>query len=147
MCNITYMIILCSITNVCQTEQFLIVLYSNTNMSESDQKRFYELLGERIKDARTGAKLKQETFATYLKLSRSSIVNIEKGRQHPQIHLLWDIAKILNIEVSELFPEMPSAEKISPEWTRIIAQSSVGNKRTKEKLLSFLEEVKSSKPT
>jgi transcriptional regulator with XRE-family HTH domain len=116
-------------------------------MSESDQKRFYELLGERIKDARTGAKLKQETFATYLKLSRSSIVNIEKGRQHPQIHLLWDIAKILNIEVSELFPEMPSAEKISPEWTRIIAQSSVGNKRTKEKLLSFLEEVKSSKPT
>src|SRR5688572_2915683 len=98
-------------------------------MSESDQKRFYELLGERIRDARTDAKLKQETFASYLNLSRSSIVNIEKGRQHPQIHLLWDIAKILNIEVSEIFPKMPSSEKISPEWSRIIAQSAVGNKK------------------
>jgi transcriptional regulator with XRE-family HTH domain len=116
-------------------------------MTESDQNRFYELLGERIKEARTNAKIKQETFASYLNLSRSSIVNIEKGRQHPQIHLLWDIATILNIEVIELFPKLPSSGKLSPEWSRIISQSSVGNKKTKEKLLSFVEQVKSSKTT
>lgn len=111
-------------------------------MIPSEQSKFYAILGSRIREARTQAKLKQETFATFLNLSRASIVNIEKGRQHPPIHLLWDIAKVLNIQVSELFPQFEVGEKVSPQWKKIIAKEST-NKETKEKILSFIEEIQS----
>jgi DNA-binding XRE family transcriptional regulator len=114
-------------------------------MTHSDKKHFYESLGNRIKEARSTAKIRQETFASYLSLSRSSIVNIEKGRQHPQIHLLCDIARILNIKIADLLPEQSVMGEISSQWSKIIAQGSRGNKKTKEKLMSFVEEVKSSK--
>ena len=115
-------------------------------MTESDKKKFYQTLGGRIRETRISAKMKQEAFASHLKLSRASVVNIEKGRQHPPIHVLWDIARILNIGVVELLPEFSSSESITSDWVKIIAQTSKGNKKTKEKLMSFVGEVKSSKP-
>lgn len=116
-------------------------------MTKAEQKKFYVLLGERIKEARTISGLKQEAFANFLSLSRASIVNIEKGRQRPSIHLLWDIAKVLDIEVSSLLPQFSPSEKLSEEWKKIIAKQSKGDNNTKEKLLGFLEEVQSSKTT
>lgn len=111
-------------------------------MIQSEQSKFYVILGLRIREARTKSKLKQETFATFLNLSRASIVNIEKGRQHPPIHLLWDIAKVLNISVSDLLPNFEVGEKVSPQWKKIIAKEST-NKETKEKILGFIEEIQS----
>lgn len=111
-------------------------------MIKSEQSKFYLALGSSIRQARTKAKLKQETFATFLNLSRASIVNIEKGRQHPPIHLLWDIAKILNIQVSDLLPQFEIGEKVSPQWKKIIAKEST-NKEIKEKILGFIEEIES----
>lgn len=116
-------------------------------MIKAEQKKFYLLLGERIKDARTKSGLKQEAFADFLSLSRASIVNIEKGRQRPSIHLLWDIAKVLAIEVTTILPQFSSSEKVSEEWKKIIARQSKGDDQTKKKLLGFLEEVQSSKTT
>ncbi|MBA3665825.1 MAG: helix-turn-helix transcriptional regulator [Bacteroidetes bacterium] len=111
-------------------------------MIQAEQSKFYTILGSRIREARITAKLKQETFATFLSLSRASIVNIEKGRQHPPIHLLWDIAKVLNIPVVDLLPQFEVGEKVSPQWKKIIAKEST-NKETKEKLLGFIEEIQS----
>ena len=50
-------------------------------MISAEQNKFYVILGYRIREARIKANLKQETFATFLSLSRASIVNIEKGIQ------------------------------------------------------------------
>lgn len=111
-------------------------------MIQTEQIKFYKILGSRIREARTNAKLKQETFAAFLNLSRASIVNIEKGRQHPPIHLLWDIAKVLNIAVTELLPHFEVGEKVNPQWKKIIAKESA-SKETKEKILGFIEEIES----
>jgi transcriptional regulator with XRE-family HTH domain len=46
----------------------------------------------------------QEALAAELGLSRTSITNIERGRQHVQLHTLFALARILNIEPSDLLP-------------------------------------------
>lgn len=109
-------------------------------MVPSEKTNFYRVLGSKIREARVKANLKQETFASFLDLSRASIVNIEKGRQHPPIHVLWDIAKVLNIQALDLFPQLDISDKVSPQWKKIIAKES-SDKKTKEKILNFIEEI------
>src|SRR5690348_8027233 len=87
------------------------------SMTKPAQEKFYQLLGNKIRDARKAAGFKQEAFASYLELSRASVVNIEKGRQHPPLHLISDIAKILNVELCSLIPEQPSQDtKTKTSW-------------------------------
>jgi len=117
-------------------------------MTANEQVKFYQMLGERIKNARIQTGLKQVTFASYLNLSRASIVNIEKGRQHPPIHLLFVIAKVLNIEVTELLPVFVATdEKVSDILKKLITEQTKGDKGTKKKLMGFVEELQSSKNT
>jgi len=108
-------------------------------MTEEQKIKFYELLGERIKLARKKAGMKQEAFAACIGLSRVSIVNIERGRQHPQIHLLLDIASTLKIEVRELIPEVIPSDTNNLELDEII------NGKLKE--LKSLKQVKVDKKT
>lgn len=66
----------------------------------------YKLIGERIRAARERAapKLSQDKLAKQLGISRASIVNIESGRQHAPLHLLWKIACLLDTELSMIIP-------------------------------------------
>lgn len=109
-------------------------------MTDVELERFYQMLGERVRKARIHAGLTQETFGNFLKLSRVSIVNIEKGRQRPPIHLLVIIAKLLNLKVPDLLPDFLPSDKLSPEWEKIISKQ-VYDHQTKEKLIGFIEEV------
>lgn len=79
-------------------------------MAFTDQEKdtFYTQVGERIKDARKRAGLSQEDLAALIGLSRVSVVNIEKGRQSPPIHLVLEISNALNVSPGDFFP--PYAE-------------------------------------
>jgi DNA-binding XRE family transcriptional regulator len=50
--------------------------------------------------------INQSLFATMLDLSRSSIVNIEVGRQRTSLHLLYEISKITDTSLSELLTDL-----------------------------------------
>jgi transcriptional regulator with XRE-family HTH domain len=63
---------------------------------------FYEALGKAIYAARHDAGLTQAELASALGLSRPSIVNIERGRQGVQVHLLVQIAEIVGHPVADL---------------------------------------------
>lgn len=71
----------------------------------------YYQIGEYIKDAREKKGLTQEELANACSLSRTSITNIEKGRQHLPLHTLYKIAFALNKEVSDLLPDLKLQEK------------------------------------
>lgn len=74
----------------------------------------YKSVGEKIKSKRVSAALKQSDVASKVGVSRASVVNIEQGRQHPSLFLLWKIATCLNIELTELLPtrcELQSGSK------------------------------------
>jgi transcriptional regulator with XRE-family HTH domain len=115
-------------------------------MTKSVQEKFYQLLGINIRNARMAAKLKQEAFASYLELSRASVVNIEKGRQRPSLHLLCDISRVLNIELSDLVPKQPSQEiTTKTSWEKIVGKKMKGNKDAGKKILGFLNDLNTQK--
>lgn len=66
---------------------------------------FYETLGKKIRKARDERNLSQDAMARAVGLSRTSITNIEKGRQPVQVHILMKIAETLNMSLNALLTE------------------------------------------
>ena len=72
---------------------------------DETQNVLYIELGKKIKNVRNKKKLSQADLAKACSLSRTSITNIEKGRQHLPLHTLYTIAYALGINVAELLPD------------------------------------------
>ena len=119
-------------------------IFVYSRMTQSDIERLYAIIGHRIRDLRDKASLTQASLGERVGLSRASIVNIEKGRQHPPIHVLWDIAVVLEVEVPDLLPRLPDFEKelsefqLSPEFMEMIEKAAAGNKVTLRNLAEFI---------
>lgn len=124
-------------------------------MTHQEVKKLYELLGRRIRDARVRIGLKQESLGELLSLSRTSIVNIEKGRQRPSLHTLYSMAVYLDVDLDILLPpldkEMVNSERsnLSPEWqtelSRYYGQASMDTHSIDGgKLQSLLSELTKS---
>jgi transcriptional regulator with XRE-family HTH domain len=65
---------------------------------------FYSELGEVIKTARLNRKINQEELGQYLGLTRSSIINLEKGRHRPSLYQILQMAAFFGIEYTKLIP-------------------------------------------
>lgn len=65
-------------------------------MSSRDKSRMYRNIGFQIKTLREASTLTQGQLAGKVRLTRTSICNIEAGRQKLPIHVLQDIARVLN---------------------------------------------------
>ena len=73
-------------------------------MNPNEIKTFYAEVGRRIKNARVKSNISQEHLAANIGLTRTSITNIEKGRQKLLAHTLWDIANVVAVDVNRLLP-------------------------------------------
>ncbi len=78
---------------------------SAETFSES-QRRFYLEVGRRIRDARQQRtpRLTQDALAKMVGLTRTSITNVEQGRQKCLLHTLADIAAALHVTAGSLIP-------------------------------------------
>src|SRR5690348_12738906 len=71
----------------------------------TDVSSFYRHVGARIAAVRDGErKLTQEALASLVSLSRTSIANIERGRQQLLLHHFFEISKALRVDPTELLP-------------------------------------------
>ena len=66
---------------------------------------FYEQFGQRVRSARLKRGMNQEALGHRVGLERSSISNVEKGRQRVQLHMLLEFAAALNLAPAQLLPE------------------------------------------
>lgn len=73
--------------------------------------RFYADLGRRVRDARVKLNLTQGQLAAQLGLTRSSVANLEAGRQRIPIHVLAQAAILLRVDASDLFSESQLAPR------------------------------------
>lgn len=76
-----------------------------------DEKRLYQVLGERLREARethSGSRgwLTQADLAKQVGLKRTSITNIEKGVQKVPLHVLLCLCEVLRIQVKDLLPSI-----------------------------------------
>ena len=72
---------------------------------------FYRKVGARVKIARKG-KMTQHELGSAVGLSRTSVTNLEKGRQRIPLHILVHIAKLLEVSVDSLIAEQAKAESV-----------------------------------
>jgi transcriptional regulator with XRE-family HTH domain len=118
-------------------------------MAEWDE--LYSGLGRNIRNARlrTG-EFSQEKLAKRLELSRASIVNIEAGRQHAPLHLLWQIAEVLGTELALLIPRredlvLPAnSVPLDEEMAKQIEEAAQGNQETAKLLSGFVSKMKTT---
>jgi len=89
-----------------------------------------QLIGANIKKYRKEFALNQEELGNAVGLSRTSIVNIEAGKQSPTIETLLKLCSILQCTPDDLFPPVPK----SPMQSKII-HISFTSKKTREKCL------------
>lgn len=120
-----------------------------------DSSGLYKAIGRKIRTARERLepKLSQAKLAKKVGISRVSVVNIEAGRQHAPVSLLWHIAEILEIELLVLIPRRnelhPSGSQVSLDHKTIeqIRQAAVGNRDTVQKLTGVVSKLKTTLET
>lgn len=71
----------------------------------------YKQIGMLVRKSRKEEELSQEQLGERIRLTRTSINNIERGRQRVQIHTLFDIAETLGVLPSELLPPARDPDK------------------------------------
>ena len=73
-------------------------------LQKIDQNALYAQVGQSVQRLRRARKLTQQALGEKVRLSRTSITNIEKGRQKVLVHTLAELAQVLNASVAELMP-------------------------------------------
>jgi transcriptional regulator with XRE-family HTH domain len=97
--------------SVCETN----VLVMLTVCYHACMEVFYRDFGRLLSNARRERGLSQERLGDRVSLSRTSIVNIEKGRQRIPLHLLVDIADALGVTPLSLLPDkVQPSQRILP---------------------------------
>lgn len=64
----------------------------------------YREMGQRVRAHREAAGLTQETLARRIGLARTSITNIERGKQRILVHVLYDLADTFDVRPDALLP-------------------------------------------
>jgi DNA-binding XRE family transcriptional regulator len=77
----------------------------------------YTEFGQRVRARRGKSHLTQDMLAHQIGLSRTSVTNIESGRQAVLLHQVYDIARALDTTIQALLPD----DKLTPK----IVSSSV----------------------
>lgn len=79
-------------------------------------KALYEEFGRDLRKARRKRGLTQQQLGDRIGLSRTSITNMEKGRQQITLHQLYFISSALGCKLDDLLPDPPAAlEDLVPQ--------------------------------
>ena len=91
-----------------------------------NQDGLYSHIGEQLKNHREKIGLTQLELANRVALERTSITNIERGKQKLPIHVLFGVCKALGVSPSEVMPRVEQVAD-SPEMTQISFGNFNGN--------------------
>ena len=106
-------------------------------MSSVNEDRFYSEFGNRVQRARRKLKLTQEALASLVGLTRTSIVNIEKGRQKVLCHTLVALSRSLKVKCEDLLPipsdgvELEDLLRVAPADAQAFVRSAVESSERK----------------
>jgi transcriptional regulator with XRE-family HTH domain len=78
------------------------VVYQNVDLGTMNL--IYSEIGRRIKEARVSKGFTQRELSDRVKLSRTSITNLEKGFQKITLHTLFEVSLALDVGVYSLLP-------------------------------------------
>jgi transcriptional regulator with XRE-family HTH domain len=86
--------------------------------------------GSQLRERRKAAGISQDALAEAAGLSRTSVVNIEKGRQGVSLGTLYRLADALACASADLLPRLPEADLSEADLPRIaIGDESVESRQ------------------
>lgn len=100
-----------------------------------DSSRLFVAIGANVKRLRKEAAYTQEDLASKSGLTRTSITNLEAGRQKVTIESLFSVAEALDVEMGDLLP--------SRDELRVGGSDEIGDERTR----AVLEELRRGEET
>lgn len=115
-----------------------------------DKKEFdYSVIGRRIKSFRKKKGLSQQDLANILGKSLRTIQKYESGEIEVSIGLMYDLASVFNVPITELLginPESSAASKSSPEEVKRDRFIRIAEQRT-QKVLDSLYQLRKCSDT
>lgn len=63
------------------------------------------VLGSRMRQARMGRNLSQESLASRARVDRSFLAEVELGQASPRVDWLWDVATALGVTPADLLAD------------------------------------------
>ena len=127
---------------------YLCTLFYKTDiMIFSDSDLFYNELGSRIKKERLARNITQDELAQELELTRTSIINLEKGRHKPSIYQITLIAKYFNMDYTKFIPVIlePTSEykKVTVlDLGNMVSDQSEIDSAAKQTILDFISSTR-----
>ena len=80
--------------------------------SARDPEALYRVFGRRLREIREKKHVPQQELATLSGLTRSSIANIESGKQRVLLHQVLQFAEALHVTVGDLVPSTVEMKQI-----------------------------------
>lgn len=76
---------------------------------------FYPEFGDILRAARKAKGVSQVEVSKSVGLSRTSVANIERGRQRLSLHLLMEFARVLEVQPCDLLPAVRPDLEVKPD--------------------------------
>jgi transcriptional regulator with XRE-family HTH domain len=70
-----------------------------------DEKKLYKSIGDKIRELRIERNYNQTELAQKIGLERTSVTNIETGKQKVTLYALYNISKSLDVSLNDLLPQ------------------------------------------
>lgn len=89
-----------------------------------DKDRLYETIGDQLKAVRQKNHLTQSDMADVLGMERTSVTNIELGKQRPGVHVLYRCCEYFEISIADFFPSIKSVAhaELPPAAARVLEE-------------------------
>lgn len=107
--------------------------------TSEDEEKLHAALGKKIRELRQSSGLTQAELADRIAISRTSLTNVELGRQRVLVDQLYKMADVLNTRPQDLLPQpseiigtstVSSAEEPLPESVhRFVAKVGLRKKK------------------
>lgn len=108
----------------------------------ANREEVYSRFGRMLARCRERAGLTQEKLAGLVGLSRTSVANIERGRQPVQLHTLYVVADALGVEIPDLLPAVPKPNSGLPIESRQVDQLNIKEEQFLRKIASPATKLK-----
>ena len=91
-----------------------------------DEELLYKIVRENMKSLRQGgdSKLSQKQLGDFLGLKRSTVANLESGKQKLSIYNIYAMCAHLELELSDLLPPVSEVTDDGSDQAKILSTSS-----------------------
>lgn len=115
-----------------------------------DKVSLYKFIGKRLQNKRMALGITQADLAEQVKLTRTSVANIEAGNQNTPLHIIYEMCSILQLKPGGLFPsleEISSPIEVADSIAKQMVNAGSGKAAASLKILVRGKEAKNSDTT